>query len=219
MIEVVLSGFLFLFIIITNILSGRFGYETFSELNADTKLQTIDRDPKKFKTASLLIIIEHFAIICLAVMLFVAFNPYNLLLAIVWTIFRALEGAIQIYYKKNYWGLLNLAKQYQNAPETERSSLADSALGVLKTKNKVFASAQLLFSVGTLAYSILFATTSAGVPELIGWFGIISSAIYGIGNGIYLAKPDFKALWNVGGLLIFVFELILGCWLLFSTLL
>ena len=218
MIEVVLSGFLFLFIIVTNVLSGRFGYETFSELNADSKLQKINRDPKKFKTAFLLIVIEHFAIIFLAVMLFFAFNAYSLLLAAVWTVSRTLEGVVQIYYKKRYWNLLNVAKQYQNASDSEKSSLADSALGVLRTKNTVFCSAQLLFSVGTLAYSILFATSSTGVPDLIGWFGVIAGTIYGVGNGVYLAKTNSKALWNVGGLLIFVFELILGVWLLFSWL-
>lgn len=217
MIEVILSGFLFLFIIVTNLLSGRFGYQTFGELNPETKLQQINSDPKKFKTALAIIVIEHFAIICLALMLFVAFNPYSLLLAAVWTISRTLEGAVQIYYKKYYWGLLNLAKNYSHASETEKTSVTDSALGVLKTKNKVFASTQLLFSVGTFAYSFLFATVSAGVPDLIGWFGVVASIIYGVGNGIYLAKPDFKAVWNVGGLLIFFFELVLGGWLLFST--
>lgn len=217
MIEIVLSGFLFLFIIATNILSGRFGYETFSDLDAGAKLEKINRDPQKFKTASALIVIEHFSIICLAVLLFVAFNPYSLLLAIIWTISRTLEGTIQIYYKRKYWGLLNLAKCYKNASETERASLTDSARGVLKTKNTVFVSTQLLFSVGTLAYSILFATSSAGVPDLIGWFGIVASIIYGVGSGINLAKPSFRAMWGLGGLLILVFELMLGGWLLFST--
>ena len=67
MIEIVLSGFLFLLIIITNILSGRFGYETFSDLNAKAKLQKIASNPKKFKTALAFIIVEHFALIALAV--------------------------------------------------------------------------------------------------------------------------------------------------------
>ena len=44
----ILSGFLFLFIIITNITSERFGYETFSDLDSAAKLQQINTDPKKF---------------------------------------------------------------------------------------------------------------------------------------------------------------------------
>jgi len=123
---------------------------------------------------------------------------------------------IQIYYKKSYWGLLNLAKHYSGATKAEKTSIADSARRVLKTKNAIFVYSQLLFSIGTLAYSILFATSPTVVLDLIGWFGIIASIIYGLGNGIYIIKPNFKAVWNVGGLLIFIFELILGGWLLFS---
>jgi hypothetical protein len=41
----VLAGFFFWFIIITNLASGRFGYETFSDLDADAKLQKIKSNP------------------------------------------------------------------------------------------------------------------------------------------------------------------------------
>ena len=100
-IETMLSGFLFLFIIITNITSGRFGNETFSDLDAETKMQKISKDPKKFQIGIILILIEHISIILLAVMLFIAFNQYNIILAIVWTIFRIGESLIQIYNKKS----------------------------------------------------------------------------------------------------------------------
>jgi len=55
----ILSGFLFLFIIITNLASERFGYETFSDLDSDAKLQKINNDPKKFRISFVLILIEH----------------------------------------------------------------------------------------------------------------------------------------------------------------
>ena len=101
MIAIVLSGFLFLFIIITNISSNRFGYETFSNLDPDTKRQKINKDPRKFKIGTILILVEHISIITLAIMLFLAFNAYSLLLAVVWTISRITEGLIQIYNKKS----------------------------------------------------------------------------------------------------------------------
>ena len=216
MIEVIFSGFLFWFIIAMNFVSARFGYETFSDLNAEAKLQKINSDPKKFKTEFTFILIEHVGLIGLAVMLFFAFNSYSLILAVVWTVSRTLEALIQIYYKKSYWGLLNLAKKYSRASDPEKDALFASSRSILKTKNTVFVFAQMLFSVGTLAYSVLF-VTSGVVPDLIGWFGIVSSVIYGIGNGINFAKPNFKALWNLGGLLILIFEFILGGWLLFFT--
>jgi hypothetical protein len=212
-----LSGFLFLFIIITNLASGRFGYETFSDLDSDAKLQKINNDPEKFKIGTVLILIEHVSIIALALMLFVAFSPYNILLAVVWTIFRTGEGLIQIYNKKGYWGLLNIARQYSGTSGAEKNALSDLGRRVLKTKNYVFTVAQILFSIGTLTYSILFATYGV-VPEIIGWLGIVASIIYGFGSGIVLVKPNFKVLWSFAGLLILIFELVLGGWLLFSPL-
>lgn len=214
-VEMFLSGFFFLFIIITNLASGRFGYKNFSDLDSEAKLQKVNNDPKKFKIGTILILMEHVGIISLALMLFLAFNSYNILLAVVWTIFRVTEGLIQIYNKKSYWGLLNIAKQYSGTSGAEKKSLSDLARSILKTKNSVFTFAQVLFSVGTLAYSILFVTYGV-VPEIIGLFGIVASIIYGFGSGINLVKPNFKTMWSLGGLLILLFEIVLGGFLLFS---
>ena len=147
--------------------------------------------------------------------MFFTFGSYSIILAVVWTVSRSLEALIQIYYKKIYWGIANLAKQYSSANDDKKASIVDSARSVLKTKNTVFVFAQMLFSIGTLAYSIVFATQTTVVPDLLGWFGIIASVIYGVGSGVNIFKPDSKAIWNVGGLSILVFELILGGWLLF----
>jgi len=216
-IEMRLAGFLFWFIIIIlTLATERFGYEIFSDLDSVAKLQKINHDPKKFQKSIVLALIEHVSIISLAVMLFIAFNPYNLILAVVWTIFRIGEGLIQIYYKKNYWGLLNIARQYSGASGAEKNALSDLGRNILQTKNSSFTFAQILFSIGTLAYSILF-VTSGVVPAIIGWFGIVASIPYGFGNGIKLVRPNFKVLWNLGGLLIFLFEIVLGGWLLFSS--
>ena len=211
--ELILSGFLFWFILITNVASVRFGHETFSDLDSDAKLKKISNDPKKFNISIVLILIEHVSIIFLAVMLFIAFSPYNLILAVVWTISRIGEGLIQIYNKKNYWGLLNIARQYSGTSGAEKNALIDLGRNILKTKNSSFAFAQILFSIGTLAYSIVFVTYEV-VPAIIGWFGIVASILYGLGNGIQLVKPTFKVLWMFGGLLILLFEIVIGGWLL-----
>jgi len=215
MIENILSGFLFLFIIITNMVSNRFGYETFSSLDSDTKLKKINKDPKKFKIGTTLILLEHIGIISLAIMLFLTFNSYSLPLAAIWTVSRITEGLIQIINKKSYWNLVNISIQYAEANGTEKKSLSNLTYKILKAKNFVFTFAQILFSVGTISYSILF-VTSGVVPELVGWFGIIASVIYGFGSGIKLAKTNIKAVWSIGGLLILIFELILGLWLMLS---
>ncbi|MFW9850320.1 MAG: DUF4386 domain-containing protein [Candidatus Thorarchaeota archaeon] len=213
---IALSGFLFLLIIVILIIaSSKYGYEIFSKLDSDAKLQEINKDSQKFRIGTQLVVLEHIVIISLAVSLFIAFSPYNLILGIIWVVARGGEGLIQIYNKTKYWGLLNLAEQYSDTSGDEKSAIADSALGILKSKNSVVSFAQILFSIGTLAYSILFVVYGV-VPVLIGWFGIIASIIYGLGNGVAHVKSDFMALWNLGGLLIWIFELILGGWLLIT---
>ncbi|NHJ14766.1 MAG: DUF4386 domain-containing protein [Candidatus Thorarchaeota archaeon] len=213
-----ISGFLFLFIIVVlNLATARYGYEIFSDSNSNAKLQKINEDPKKFKKGVLLVVTEHIAIVLLAITLFIAFSPYNILLGVVWGISRAVEGLVQINNKKNYLSLTSIAVQYSSSTGTDKEKLSNQALVILKTKNSTFIVAQILFSIGTLAYSIVFAFYEV-VPVIIGWFGIIASIIYGLGNGVYRVRPDSKALWNLGGLLIFVFELVLGGWLLFSSL-
>ena len=215
-IELMVCGFLFWFIIITNILSERFGYITLNELEPEAKLQKISNDPKKFKISVVLILIEHGSIIALAVMMFVAFSPYNLILGIVWTFSRIFEGVFQIYHKKNYWGLLNLATQYPGASGAEKNALIDSGRSILESKESTFSFAQIFFSIGTIAYSILFVTYIVDLLW-IGWFGLVASLLYGVGNGIFFVKPNFKALLKLGGLLILLFEIVLGGWLLFFS--
>ena len=217
MIELILAGFLFLFIIITLVIAERFGYSVISDLDSETKLQKINNDPRKFKIGTVLALIEHGSIIALAVMLFLAFNQYNMLLAVVWTISRITEGLIVFYNEKNYWGLLNLARQYSVSSGAEKNSLIDLGRSVLKTKNSRLAFAQIFFTVGTLSYSILF-VTSGVVPEIIGWFGIVASILYGFANGIILVKPRKARQFFSVGLLILIFELVLGGWLLISPL-
>ncbi|MBY8991932.1 MAG: DUF4386 domain-containing protein [Candidatus Lokiarchaeota archaeon] len=213
-IEIRLSGFIFLFIIITNIASNKFGYKTFGDVDSKAKLQEINTYPKKFKISFVLILVEHISIMSLAVTLFIAFSPYNIILGIVWIVSRIGEALIQIYDKKNYWGLLNIANKYSDTSGAGRDTLIDLARSILKTKDSRFTFAQILFSIGTLAYSLLFVTYGV-VPPFIGWFGIVASILYGFGNGIFRLKPNIKPLWNLGGLLILLFEIILGGWLLF----
>jgi hypothetical protein len=212
------SGFLFLLIIVLlNIATGKYGYEIFSELDSDSKLKVVHDNSKKFRTGILLAMSEHVVIILLAISLFIAFYTYNILLGVVWAVSRSLEGLIQIYNKKNFLGLINISDQYASSTDTEKVELGEKALSMLKSKNSTFTFAQILFSIGTLAYSIVFVVYDV-IPWLIGWLGIIAGIIYGLGNGIYRVKESSKILWNLGGLLIFIFELILGGWLLFGTL-
>lgn len=191
-IEINLSGFFFLFIIVTNFASNFFGYKTIGESDPETKLLEINKDPIKFKISVSIILIEHLSIISLALLLFLAFGFYNVILGIIWSISRTGEGLIQIYDKKNYWRLLNIAKQYSNT-NVKKDELIGLGFSVLKTKALRFSIAQILFSVGTFAYSLFFVIYGI-VPIILGWFGIIASIVYGFGNVFSHIKSNLKVI-------------------------
>jgi len=215
-IEIWLSGFFFLFIIVTNLVSDLFGYKTLGDVDAESQLQFINKSPTKFKIGVIIILIEHLGIISLAITLLIAFSPYNIILGIIWCISRIIEALIQIYDKKNYWGLLNIAINYLDTSGAEKDALIESSNSIFNTKKFRFSIAQLFFSIGTLGYSILFVIYGV-VPLFIGWFGIVASILYGLGSGMFLRKSPIKALWSIGGLLILIFELTLGIWLLWYS--
>jgi len=134
-------------------------------------------------------------------MLFIAFNPYNLILGIVWTIFRIGEGLIQFYNEPNYWKLINIARQYSSTSGAEKTSLSDLARTIFKTKDTRFKFAMICWSIGTL-----------------GWLGIVASILVGFSTGVKLVKLNFKDFTAIGGLTAILFEVIIGGWLLFYPL-
>jgi len=208
-----LSGFLLLFIMSAIMLSVQFGNKLWDDLDPDARLQSINNDRNKFKKSSVIAFIHNFSIIAFVIILFIAFGSYSIILGIVWITFRTWESLILSYNEKNRWGLLNIAKQYSVTKGAEKKSLSDKALTILKTKDSRFKFAQIPFSIGTFAYSILFVIY--GISPIIGWFGIVASILYGFGNGIELVKPNLKVPRYFGSGMIWLFELVLGGWLLF----
>jgi hypothetical protein len=201
---------------ISSVASEAFGNRIVSDLDSDAKLQNINDDPNKFKISIVLAFIHHFSLIAIGVMLFIVFSPYNLILGVVGTIFRIGESLILFYHEINYWGLLNIATQYSVSSGAEKNALIDLARTILISKNSGFTFGQILFSIGTLAYVILFVTRGV-VPSIIRWFGLVAGILYGFGNVIILVNPSFVVLGYLGGLLIMLFEVVLGGWLLFSS--
>jgi len=212
-----LSGFLFLFILVLNLAMGALGYlMEKDDYDLDADLQKINNDPKKFQIGIVLALIEHGSVIALTIMLFIAFSPYNRMLGIVLLIFRIGEGLIQYINEPNYWKLINIARQYSGTSGVEKTSLSDLARSIFKTKDTRFKFAMICWSIGTLAFSIVLVTSEV-VPEIIGCLGIVASILVGFGTGIKLVKPKFK-FEVIGALFAMLFEVIIGGWLLFSPL-
>ncbi len=214
-IEIWLSGFLYLLILVLQIVMAVFGYilePTPKHYESDYKLQTFNNDPKKFKIGVGIALIEHFCVITLAITLFFVINPYNILPGIVCIIFRVAEGAIQVYNEKDYWGLLNIAKKKSVASGAEKDSLMASYRSILETKSTRFAYAMVCWSIGTLALSIVLVTYALVIP-FIGWLGLIASILIGFANGMRLIKPDVKAyegLSSASGMMALLFEVLIG---------
>ena len=214
-IEMVLSGFLFLFILVLNLVMGAFGYlMEKDDYDPDADLKKINNNPRRFQIGIVLALIEHGCVIVLSIMLFIVFGPYSLILGIVWTIFRIGEGLIQYINELNYWKLIKIARQYSVSSDAERNSLSDSARSIFKTKDTRFKFAMICWSIGTLAFSIVLATSGV-VSEIVGWLGIAAALVSIPVSGIKLAKHDSKVLFGISGLLGISFEVIIGGWLLF----
>jgi len=216
-VEMFLSGFLFLFILVLNLVMATFGYKMEKEdYNPDADLQKINNNPKKIKNGIMLALIEHGSVIALTILLFITFSSYNLALGIVWLIFRTGEGLIQFINEPNYWGLLNIARKYSNSNDTEKKSLSNLARTIFNTKDNRFKFAMICWSVGTLSFSIVL-VTSGIIPEIVGWLGIISSILVGFTTGIKLAKPNSKDYTAIGGLSAILFEIIIGVLLVYYS--
>ena len=213
-----LSGFLFLFILVLNLAMGALGYlMEKDDYDPDADLQKINKNPKKFQTSIILARIEHGCVIALAVMLFIVFSPDSIILGTVCIIFRIGEGLIQYINEPNYWRLIKIARQYADVSGAEQKSLSELARTIFNTKDSRFKVAMICWSIGTLAYSIVIVTSKA-IPQIIGWLGIVASILVGFSTGIKLVKINFKDFTAIGGLTAILFEIIIGGWLLFSSL-
>jgi len=212
-----LSGFLFLFILVLNLIMATFGYKMEKEnYNPDPDLQKIHTNPEKFKNGIILALIEHGSVIALTILLFITFSSYNLALGMVWLIFRTGEGLIQFINEPNYWRLLNIARKYSNSKGPEKNSLSNLARTIFNKKDNRFKFAMICWSVGTLSFSIVL-VTSGIVPEIIGWLGIVSSILVGSTTGMKLAKPNSKDYTAMGGLSAILFEIIIGILLIYYS--
>jgi len=215
MIEMILSGFLFLFILVLNLAMGAFGYlMEKDDYDSDADLKKINKNPKKFKIGIGLALVEHGCVILLTILLFIISSPYNMLLGIILLFFRIGEGLIQFINEPNYWSLIKLAKQYSDTSDADKNPISDLARNIFKTKDTRFKFAMICWSIGTLAFSIVLVTSEI-VPQIIGWLGVVSGILVGFGTGIKLLKPNFKGE-VIGGLSAILFEVIIGGWLLFS---
>jgi hypothetical protein len=208
-----LCGFLYIFILITNAASVGLGDKT-GETDSAAMLVTISENPGRYRMGVVVAVASHLGIMAIAGTLFVAFSPLNRPLAVIGSVSRLGEALAMIYGEFTVLGLIDLARDYASAYSNKESLLL---LGgqILQIKNTGVDWGLLLLSVGVIAYGISFVRSRA-VPSKIAWLGLAAGIISAIGISIKFAS-GFSALAVIGMVLMMVFEVTFGGWLLFFS--
>ena len=208
-----LCGFLYLYILITNAASVGLGNRN-DETDSASKLPTIAENPGRYRMSVFIAIISHLGIVAITGMLFLAFSSYNMQLALIGSSFRLGEALVMIYNEVSVLRLLNLVKEYA-LTDSNKESLRLLGDQILQTKNTGVDLGLLLLSIGAIAYCISFVQSGA-VPSMIAWLGLAAGIISAIGILIKFAS-GFSALAVIGMVLMMVFEVTFGGWLLFFS--
>lgn len=205
-----LCGFLYIFILITNAVSVGLGDRT-GETDPAAMLSTISENPGRYRAGVIVAIVSHLGIVAITGVLYVAFSPFNKPLALIGSVFRLGEALAMIYGEVIVLRLVDLAREYALA-DSNTESLRLLGDQILRAKNTGVDVGLLLLSIGAIAYCISFVQSGA-VPSVIAWLGLSAGIISAIGILIKLAF-GFGALAVIGMVLMMVFEVTFGGWLL-----
>jgi len=206
-----LCGFLFLFILFTSTLSKATAGTPLDPNNVLESFQKTLGGDKKFRISIVLDLISHISIIALAGALYIAFSPYNQLLASIGTLWRVAEGTIIALSEISGLVFLALSKQFVSAGGAEVVALESLGRILIFVEDWGLKIGLIFLGFGSLLYGILF-VTSESIPSALGWWGIIVSALAIGGILLSLINPKIKM---IGILFMIPYEIVLGIWLLF----
>jgi hypothetical protein len=208
-----LCGFLYLFILVTNAASVGLGNRT-DVTDSSIMLSTISENPGRFRMSVILAIISHLGIVAITGMLFLAFSSYNRQLALIGSVFRLGEAIVMIYNEVSVLSLLDLAKEYV-LTDSNKESLRSLGDQILQRKGTGMDLGLLMLSLGALAYCISFLQSGA-VPSMIARLGSAAGIISAVGILVKLAS-GYGSISMIGMVLMMVFEVVFGGWLLFFS--
>ena len=208
-----LCGFLYIFILITNAASVGLGNKT-GETDTAAMFGTISENPGRYRAGVAVAVASHLGIVAITGALFVAFSPFNKRLALIGSVSRLGEAVAMIYGEVTVLKLIDLAGEYASTL-SNREDLLLLGDQILQTKNTGVDLGLLLLSAGAIAYCILFLQSGA-VPSKLAWLGLAAGIISAIGISIKFAS-GFSALAVIGMVLMMLFEITFGGWLLFFS--
>jgi len=208
-----LCGFLYIFILITNAASVGLGDRT-GETDSAAMLAAISENPGRYRMGVIVAIASHLGIVAITGTLFLAFSQFNRQLALIGSVSRLGEAVAMIYGEVTVLRLIDLAREYASA-DSNKESLRLLGDQILRTKNIGVDLGLLLLSIGAIAYCISFVQSGA-VPSMIANLGLAAGIISAIGILMKFAS-GFSAIAVIGMVLMMVFEVTFGGWLLFFS--
>ena len=206
-----LCGFLFLFILITSIISKATAGPPLDSDYVSESLHNTAANSKKFRISIVFDLISHVSIIALAGALYLAFSQYDQTLAFIGTLWRVVEGTIIAFSEISGLMFLAVAQQYVTAVDSETVALESLGRVLILAEDWGLKIGLIFLGFGSLLYGILF-VTSESVPRALGWWGVIASALAIGGILLALINPKIKM---IGILFMIPYEIVLGIWLLF----
>jgi hypothetical protein len=205
-----ICGFLFLFILLTSVLSQFLAGAALDPQDVPGTLSKVASTSKKFRISVVIDLISHVSIIALAGLLYIAFSPYNQTLALLGTLFRVAEGTIIAFAEASNLVLLDVSQRSASATGAQAVALESMGRTVISMGEWGYKIGLAFLVIGSLMYAILFVTSGA-VPIALGWFGVIASLLAAGGVLLSLINPNLSM---VSFLVMIPYEIVLGFWLL-----
>ncbi len=205
-------GFLYLFILLTSILSKFMAGAPIDQENVSNALGAVAEGGKKFRLSVVLDLVSHASVVALAGALYLAFSPHNRSLALLGMLWRVAEGVIIAFNEINNVVLLAVAQKFISATGTEAVALETMGRTLIVAEGWGLKIGLAFFALGWLMYGILFVSSGA-VPPILGWGAVVASLLAVVGRWAALVGPG-AGLVAISFVPIMLFELVFGVWLL-----
>jgi hypothetical protein len=209
-----LCGFLYLFILLTSVLSKFMAGAPLDSGDVSSTLGAVAEGGRRFQISIVLDLVSHVSIVALAGALYLAFSPHNRSLALLGTLWRVAEGTIIALNEINNFMLLAVAKKFVSATGAETVALETLGRALIVAEDWGLKIGLAFFALGWLLYGILFVSSGA-VPPVLGWWAVVASLLAVVGRWLALVSPDV-GLVAISFVPIMLFELVFGVWLLFQ---
>ena len=205
-----LCGFLFLFVLLTSVLSKFMAGAPLDPEDVPNTLGAVAEGGRRFQLGIVLDLVSHVSVVALAGALYLAFSPHNRSLALLGTLWRVAEGTIIAFNELNNIVLLAVAQQFVSATGAEAVALETMGRTLITGGRLGLQDWLAFFALGSLLYGILFVSSGA-VPRALGWWGVVASLLAAAAVWLNLINPNLRM---ISFLAIIPYEIVLGVWLL-----